>query len=80
VGSVCDVFDGPNGGSLASGDEDARRDERVDRAADSQLSLLGIGKQLTGPLVDLLPALKREDSSVGDPTRSITPAVNLRVC
>ena len=33
-----------------------------------------------GLMLDLLPALKREDSSVGNPTSSITPAVNLRVC
>ena len=29
--------------------------------------------------VDLLPALKREDSSVGNPACLIPPAVNLRV-
>ena len=34
----------------------------------------------TDKRIDLLPALKREDSSVGNPTSSITPAVNLRVC
>ena len=37
-------------------------------------------RSVHNPEFDLLSALNGGDSSVGNPTRSITPAVNLRVC